>query len=62
MFHNGAYAQIENICILVAHAENVLESIDGQELATQTVQEALQVHELRLLGRRRLLAEVGELL
>ena len=37
-------------------------SINSAELTTQTVQEALQVRELRLLGRRRILAHVGELL
>jgi hypothetical protein len=49
IFHNGPYARLgktEKICSLVAPAENVLESrcsIDRPELATQTVQEALQV-------------------
>ena len=55
----------EKICSLVAHTEYVLESrssIDRPKLTTQTVQEALQIRELRLLGRRRILALVGELL
>jgi hypothetical protein len=58
-------AVAENLCSLVAHSWNVLESrcsIDRPELTTQTVQEALQVRELRLLGRRRILAHIGELL